>query len=176
MIHPLTNRSRTDHARPGFRMACCCALVAAQTVMAATPQGDNIQTSSSQGFLLKAGFRMDLVATEPQVQSPVAMAFDEEARLFVVERSEQDPAGGRVRLLKVPTIKDDSPTLLFTPKRSRGLRRSPATTGRVFVASGNEILYLKGDASARRGEVAECYFFRVWRGTRQRILIAAFAA
>ena len=40
---------------------------------------------------------MDLMAAGPEVQSPVAMAFDEEGRLFVVERSEQDPEAGRIR-------------------------------------------------------------------------------
>ena len=49
------------------------------------------------------GFRIEQVAAEPLVVDPVAMAFDEHGRLYVVEMrdySEQDKARlGRVRLL-----------------------------------------------------------------------------
>jgi putative membrane-bound dehydrogenase-like protein len=49
------------------------------------------------------GFRMELVASEPNVMSPVAMAFDEYNRLYVVEMrdySEKDKEFlGRIRLL-----------------------------------------------------------------------------
>ena len=37
-------------------------------------------------FRVKPGFRLELVAAEPLVTAPVAMAFDENGRLFVVER------------------------------------------------------------------------------------------
>jgi putative membrane-bound dehydrogenase-like protein len=36
-------------------------------------------------FRLPAGLRIELVASEPQIESPVAMAFDEDSRLWVVE-------------------------------------------------------------------------------------------
>ena len=49
------------------------------------------------------GFRIELVAAEPLVVDPVAMAFDEHGRLYVIEMrdySEQDTERlGRVRLL-----------------------------------------------------------------------------
>ncbi len=49
------------------------------------------------------GFRMELVASEPLVIDPIAMAFDESGRLYVVEMrdySEQDKAYlGRIRML-----------------------------------------------------------------------------
>ena len=34
---------------------------------------------------LEAGYRIELVASEPDIESPVAMDFDEQGRLFVVE-------------------------------------------------------------------------------------------
>jgi putative membrane-bound dehydrogenase-like protein len=50
-----------------------------------------------------SGFRMELVAAEPSVRSPVAMSFDEAGRMYVVEMvdySEQDKEHlGRIRLL-----------------------------------------------------------------------------
>ena len=52
---------------------------------------------------MAAGFRIELVAAEPLVVDPVAMAFDEQGGLFVVEMrdySEQDKERlGRVRRL-----------------------------------------------------------------------------
>src|SRR5581483_8171624 len=44
-------------------------------------------------FQVKPGFRIELVAAEPMIASPVAMAFDENGRLFVVEL----PAGQNPR-------------------------------------------------------------------------------
>ena len=39
-------------------------------------------------FRLKAGFRLELVAAEPLVTEPIALEFDEDGRLFVVEMSD----------------------------------------------------------------------------------------
>ena len=62
---------------------------------------------AAKTFRVRDGFRMELVAAEPQVSSPVAAAYDEDGRLFVVEmrdypnpRKPGDPAIGRVRLLE----------------------------------------------------------------------------
>jgi len=63
-------------------------------------------TNTPPGFQIKRGFRLELVAAAPMVASPVAMAFDENGRLFVVEmrdypdRREQNPHLGRIRLLE----------------------------------------------------------------------------
>ena len=57
-------------------------------------------------FQVKKGFRLELVAAEPLVNSPVTMAFDEHGRLFVVEmidyseRRDETPHAGRIRLLE----------------------------------------------------------------------------
>jgi mono/diheme cytochrome c family protein/glucose/arabinose dehydrogenase len=60
-------------------------------------------------FKLEKGFRIELVASEPMIQSPVAISFDDQGRLFVVEMrgymndvegaGEKDPSG-RVSLLE----------------------------------------------------------------------------
>src|SRR5258706_7987970 len=54
-------------------------------------------------FQVKAGFHLDLVAAEPLVVDPVAMCFDENGRLFVVEMRDyserRDERLGRIRLL-----------------------------------------------------------------------------
>jgi len=55
-------------------------------------------------FRIKNGFRLELVAAEPLVVDPIAMSFDEEGRLFVVEMrdySERRPERlGRIRCLE----------------------------------------------------------------------------
>src|SRR5579871_1255730 len=58
-------------------------------------------------FRLAPGLRIELVACEPQIESPVAMAFDEDSRLWVVEMRDypngpkkgEKPAG-RIRILE----------------------------------------------------------------------------
>src|SRR5712692_10255596 len=55
-------------------------------------------------FRIKPGFRLELVAAEPLVVDPIAMAFDENGRLFVVEMrdypEQRDAKLGRIRLLE----------------------------------------------------------------------------
>jgi putative membrane-bound dehydrogenase-like protein len=57
-------------------------------------------------FQIRKGFRMELVASEPLVVSPVTMAFDEDGRAFVAEmidyseRREENPHAGRIRMLE----------------------------------------------------------------------------
>ncbi len=58
-------------------------------------------------FKLRPGFRMELVASEPLIRSPVALEFDEDGRLFVVEYPEYNQYAnpnfkghGRVKMLE----------------------------------------------------------------------------
>jgi putative membrane-bound dehydrogenase-like protein len=57
-------------------------------------------------FSVKHGFHLDLVASEPQISSPVAVTFDENGRLFVLEmrdyseQRDQQPHLGQIRLLE----------------------------------------------------------------------------
>src|SRR5262245_50839893 len=58
-------------------------------------------------FRVAPGLRVELVACEPQVESPVAMAFDEDGRLWVVEMldypngpAKGQPPEGRVKVLE----------------------------------------------------------------------------
>jgi putative membrane-bound dehydrogenase-like protein len=55
-------------------------------------------------FQIKAGFRIELAAAEPEVVDPVSMAFDADGRLYVVEMigysERRDDKAGRIRLLE----------------------------------------------------------------------------
>jgi len=62
---------------------------------------------SLKAFRLHPGFRIELAAAEPLLASPVALDFDEDGRLYVVEypeynqsASKQPQGRGRVRLLE----------------------------------------------------------------------------
>src|SRR5579863_897976 len=56
-------------------------------------------------FQLPPGFRIELVAAEPEVVSPVALAFDERGRMFVAEMPEypitKEPIG-KIQMLEDP--------------------------------------------------------------------------
>ena len=57
-------------------------------------------------FRLAEGFRIELAAAEPDVQDPVAIAFDPDGRLFVVEMPEypmERAARGESGCLRTPT-------------------------------------------------------------------------
>jgi putative membrane-bound dehydrogenase-like protein len=101
---------------------------------------------------------MELMAAEPQVLSPVAMAFDEEARLFVVERSELNPATGRIRLLDDPQRQGRFTMSTLYADEVPWASAITCYDGGVFVASGSDILYLKGNSVDRKAEVRKVIF------------------
>src|SRR5882672_12855595 len=106
-------------------------------------------TNVFKTFQIKKGFYLELVAVEPLVMDPIAMSFDENGRLFVVEMRdysemrEVHPHLGRIRLLedtngdgvfdKVTIYADDLswPTGVI------------CYDGGIFVAASPDILYFK---------------------------------
>jgi putative membrane-bound dehydrogenase-like protein len=105
------------------------------------------QTLSS--FRLEPGFKMELVAAEPMVAAPVAMAFDEDGRLFVVEVLGSGLPGdaaagpGRVRVLEGA---DEQGAATSSKIYSQDLLSASAVAcyaGGIFVAAGSEVIYLK---------------------------------
>ncbi len=111
-------------------------------------------------FQIKPGFRIELVASEPLVRDPIAMAFDEQGRLFVVEMrgysEERDENIGEIRMLEDVDgdgIYDKASTYVG------GLAWPTAVAcydGGVFVGVAPDILYCKdtdGDGQADIKEV-----------------------
>src|ERR1044071_5322883 len=114
-------------------------------------------TNAFKTFQIKKGFHLELVASEPLVMSPIAMCFDENGRLFVVEMRDYSemrdahPHLGRIRMLedsngdgifdKATVYADDLPWptgLLWYD-------------GGLFVAASPDIIYFKdtnGDGKA----------------------------
>ncbi|MDB5320091.1 MAG: cytochrome c [Phycisphaerales bacterium] len=106
-------------------------------------------------FKVRPGFAMELAASEPNVVSPVAMAFDENGRLFVVEMIDyserRDEKLGRIRLLEDT---DGDGVFDKATVYAEGLPWPTAVfpwKGGVFVGCTPDILYFKdtdGDGKA----------------------------
>ncbi len=117
-------------------------------------------------FRIEPGFRIELVAAEPDVQSPIAMDIDERGRWFVVEMPgyplDTRPTG-RIRLLE-DTDGDGKPDRssvfadnLVLPSGVMRWKRG------VIVTSAPDVLYLEdtdGDGKADRREVLVTGFAR----------------
>jgi putative membrane-bound dehydrogenase-like protein len=106
-------------------------------------------------FVMKPGYKVELVASEPQIASPVAAAWDENSRLYVVEMrgysENRDEKLSRVKLLD--STKGDGvydKAIVFAD----GLLWPTAVAcwdGGVFVGDAPHIYYLKdtdGDGKA----------------------------
>ena len=127
------------------------------------PTGPFPAEQAAKLFRLPAGLKIQLVAAEPQIESPVAMAFDEDGRIWVVEMGDypngpargQKPQG-RIRILEdrdgdgfYETSRVFADGLLF----ANGLM--PWKDG-VIVTMAPKITFLRdtdGDGKADREEV-----------------------
>ena len=108
------------------------------------------------------GFRIEPVAWEPMVVDPVAMSFDEEGRLFVVEMrdySERRPEKlGRVRLLE---DRDHDGVMDHSSVYVDGLPWPTAVIcydGGVFVGTTPDIIFCKDDDRDGHAEIQKTVF------------------
>ncbi|MDB6155314.1 MAG: Cytochrome c, partial [Chthoniobacteraceae bacterium] len=122
-------------------------------------------------FVIKSGFHVELVASEPFVSSPVAICFDEDSRIFAAEmrdyseQRDQTPHLGRIRLLedldgdglidRSGIFADDLPwpTALFY------------SNGGLFVCAAPDIWWLKDTDGDGRADVRELIFTGFNSGT-----------
>src|SRR5438876_2745141 len=103
--------------------------------------GDALNT-----FQLRKGFRLELVAAEPLVTDPIALAFDEDGRLFVLEMNdypERKQHRGRVRRLADSDGDGRFDKATVFAKDLRWPSAIHCYGGGVFVGSAPDLLYFK---------------------------------
>jgi len=147
--------ARGSGVEAGARPAALGTGAVAKSVSAPLRRG--LSVAGAPGFRVAPGFRIELVAAEPLVTSPSALAFDERGRLFVLESSESvygggsSPALGRIRVLDEA---DEKGVFQASAVYADQVPRASALAcygGGVFVAAAPDLLYFKdrtGGASA----------------------------
>jgi putative membrane-bound dehydrogenase-like protein len=133
-------------------------LLAADPKPGAAPKGPLSPREELATFKVPKGFKVELVASEPDVIDPVAMAFDEDGRLFIAEMIGYPNGGvatgnitsGRIRMLEDPDGKGVySKSSIFAD----GLRL-PASVmpykGGLLVSNAPDLVYFEGpDANGK---------------------------
>src|SRR5579871_5057634 len=132
--------------------------------------------------LLKRGFRMDSMVAESLVTDPVAIAFDENGRLFVLESpGNLGPAGAPTGRLKVLEDTDGDGVFDKSSIYAIDFEKPSALIcygGGVYVAAGDQIIYLKDRGnSGKASERTEVFrgFGEPTNGIGGQILITSMA-
>jgi putative membrane-bound dehydrogenase-like protein len=140
------------------------ALPAPQAAGDKKPNGPLLPRDEQMTFRVPKGFRVELVASEPDVIDPVAMAFDEDGRIFVAEMPGYPNKGvgtgaitsGRVRML----VDRDGDGFYETSTIFADKLRFPTAVmpwqGGLLVGNAPDLIYLKdtkGTGKADRQEV-----------------------
>src|SRR5579871_346584 len=161
------------HARTILRqlyLILVCTLLVLRTSEAAdpkpgaSPKGPLSPRDEQATFRLPKGFEIDLVAAEPDVIDPVAMAFDEDGRIFVAEMRGYPNGGvatGHITSGQIKVLEDRDGDGVYETSRvyADGLRFPSGVQpwrGGLLVADAPNIFYLedtKGTGKADRRRV-----------------------
>ncbi|MGH8020687.1 MAG: PVC-type heme-binding CxxCH protein, partial [Opitutaceae bacterium] len=151
----------------------CIGLVlsgAAGVMIARGQPEENIETAPSspvpadralETIEVRPGLKLELAASEPLVINPIAMSFDQDGRLFVVEMLDypnRELGDGRIRLLE-DTDNDgkyDRATVYADGMSwPSGLH---CYAGGLFVAATPDLLYLRDVDGDNRADIREVVF------------------
>jgi putative membrane-bound dehydrogenase-like protein len=120
---------------------------------------------SLTAFQLELGLKIEIVAAEPEVVSPVSIAFDEEGQLWVVEMSDYpngpkpgEPPQSRIKLLEDRDGDGRFETAhIFADKLLFATGVQPWRGG-VIVTLAGEIAYFKDTDGDHRADVRETWY------------------
>ena len=118
-----------------------------------------------ESFRIADGFRVELVAAEPAVVDPIALAFDERGWMYVCEdidypflAAEGEPPLGRVRLLDDVDGDGRYERSTIFADQVHWPSGVVCWRGGVFVAAPPQILYLKDTDGDRRADIRKVVF------------------
>lgn len=143
------------------------ALWIAATALAGPPNQPAPQSpeQSLRSIVVQPGFHVELVASEPLIRSPVAIDFDEDGRMYVVQYTEYNdfaatrPHGSSaIRLLE---DRDGDGRYEHASSFADDVKFASGVlcyAGGVFVAAAPDILYLKDTDGDGRADVRERLF------------------
>jgi putative membrane-bound dehydrogenase-like protein len=148
----------------GYSLCVILTLDAADLRLGEAPKGPLSPREEQATFRLPKGFEIDLVAAEPDVIDPVAMAFDEEGRIFVAEMRGYPNGGvatGHITSGRIKMLEDRDGDGVYETSRvyAEGLRFPTGVLpwhGGLLVANAPDILYFEdtdGDGKADRQRV-----------------------
>lgn len=171
VLNRLLNEVNTYSGVNMLRFAASCVLcviliagVAADSKPGAPPTGPLSPKEELATFRIVKGFRVELVACEPDVIDPVAMAFDEDGRMYVAEMRGYPNAGvatGDITSGKIRRLEDRDGDGFYETSTiyAEGLR-FPASAmpwkGGILVADVPNLFYFEdtdGDGKADRKRV-----------------------
>lgn len=125
-------------------------------------------------FVTAPGFRVDQVAAEPLVDDPIAMAFDENGRLYVVEMQDySEDAEGRLGKVHLLTDTDGDGHFDTSSVFAENLSWPTAVIcydGGIFIGAAPDILYCKDNDGDGRADVTQRVFTGFGRGNVQGLL------
>jgi putative heme-binding domain-containing protein len=132
------------------------------------PNAPRSPAEAVRSMTVPAGFRVEVVAAEPDIVNPVAMTFDERGRIWFTESLEyprRDPGTGRDRVKVLDDTDGDGKADTFTTF-AEGLNIPSGIAvghGGVWVANSPDILFMQdrdGDGKADTREVVATGFGR----------------
>jgi len=132
------------------------------------PNAPRSPVEAASAMTVPAGFRVEVVAAEPDIVNPVAMTFDERGRIWITESLEyprREPGPGRDRVKVLEDTNGDGKADRFTIF-AEGLNIPSGIAighGGVWVANSPDILFLQdrdGDGKADSKEVVATGFGR----------------
>ncbi|MEP6664304.1 MAG: PVC-type heme-binding CxxCH protein, partial [Verrucomicrobiota bacterium] len=119
-------------------------------------------TNALKTFLIKKGFRLELVAAEPEVIDPIALSFDENGRMFVVEMNDyserREEKLGRIRLLEDTDGDGRFEKATVFADHLQWPTAVICYDGGVFVAASPDIIYLKDNDGDGKAEVRKVVY------------------
>jgi putative membrane-bound dehydrogenase-like protein len=158
-MHAPTTRIRRRWILGGILFAVLI-LEAADPKRSETPRGPLSPRQEQATFHLPKGFDIDLVAAEPDVIDPVAMAFDEDGRIFVAEMRGYPNGGvatGHITSGRIKVLEDRDGDGVYETSRvyAEGLRFPAGVQpwrGGLLVADAPNILYLEDSKGAGQAD------------------------